>query len=444
MNQSPPPELAKKLNATHVYFYALGSMFGAGIYSIIGSLAGLLGNGLWLSFVLALLLAALTGVVYAFLGARFPNAGGTASIVERAWSNPTLSKFIGLSVAFSGITSMGAGLHLMSQTLLKTLSLNISPLWFAVVLLIFLTFFVYIGIETSLKVNLFCTLVETFGLVLIISLGLFHWHKAAPLDFSASFQASDLTTQSFILFQAITLTFYSFIGFEDVINMTQEVIQPQKNVIKGLLFAMGTAAVCYIALAITAISVLSAQQLAQSQTPLLDVAVSLFHHHPFAKPLYAFITFCAIFNTALLNYMMGTRMFYGMAKQRWLPPFLGHLHPRFLTPTYSVFFLFAIVFILLLIGNFKILAETTVLLLLLSFISMHFAYLKLKKPHQLPLPSWIAWAGAGSGVILLLSKLYQTLLSENSMIRFAVGLTCLCTISILIYSTFKKHLLNKR
>ena len=97
--------------------YAAGSMLGAGIYGLIGRVAGEMGSAIWLAFLLSLVAAGLTGLSYASLGSRYPHAGGAAYITQRAYRRRLLTHVAGLTVACSGFTSIAAGARVVGENL---------------------------------------------------------------------------------------------------------------------------------------------------------------------------------------------------------------------------------------------------------------------------------------------------------------------------------------
>ena len=72
--------LRRSIGLWQMTLYAAGSMLGAGIYGLIGRVAGEMGSAIWLAFLLSLVAAGLTGLSYASLGSRYPRAGGAAYI----------------------------------------------------------------------------------------------------------------------------------------------------------------------------------------------------------------------------------------------------------------------------------------------------------------------------------------------------------------------------
>jgi basic amino acid/polyamine antiporter, APA family len=182
-----------------------------------------------------------------------------------------------------------------------------------------------------------------------------------------------------LIMQGAVLTFYSFIGFEDILNVSEEVKNPSRNVPFGLIGAMLLATCIYMAVAITAVSVVPWQELAKSDAPLMEVARRAAPWFTGIKPVYAGITIFAIGNTALLNYLMGSRLLYGMSRQGLLPAVLATIHPKRHSPHIAVFVLFGIVSLLILSGGVKQLAESTVLLLLIVFTVVNISLFILKR-----------------------------------------------------------------
>ena len=121
------------------------------------------------------------------------------------------------------------------------------------------------------------------------------------------------------------LTFFSFIGFEDMLNVAEEVKNPQRNMPIGLIWRMVAATVIYMAVSITAVSVVPWRELARRPAPLVEVVRARRAVVPAAGSSPSSPSSRSR-NTALLNYMMGSRLLYGMARQGLLPAPLGRVH----------------------------------------------------------------------------------------------------------------------
>jgi amino acid transporter len=384
--QGPPkerkrPELHRSIGPVQLALYGLGSMLGAGIYGLIGQAAGQVGNAVWLAFIVALVAALLTALSYASLGSRYPRAAGAAYVTERAFGLPLLSFVVGLALVCSGLTSVATQSRVFAANLATLFHLESIPLWWlALGFLLLLAGIVFRGIRESMWVNVLCTLIEASGLILVVAVGLSYWGSVDLLEMppSAVDQAEWL-----ILMQGAVLTFFAFIGFEDTLNVAEEVRNPQRTIPLGLVLAMSMAAVLYIAIAVTAVSVVPWQELATAPGPITEVVRRA---APLIPPVvFTGITLFAVANTALVNYVTASRLIYGMAHQGLLPLRLGDVHDERRTPHFAILALFLIAVPLALIGTIAALAAATVLLLLLVFAVVNAALFVLKRrpgePH---------------------------------------------------------------
>jgi hypothetical protein len=279
--------------------YGLGSMLGAGIYGLIGKAAGQAGNAVWLAFVVALVAALLTALSYASLGSRHPRAAGAAYVTERAYGISLLSFMVGIALVCSGLTSIATQSQVFAANIAALFGLEGIPLsWLALGFLLILTGLVFRGIRESMWVNVLCTLVEAGGLVLVIVVGASYWgsvdYFATPADVGGDHAA-------LLIMQASILAFFAFIGFEDMINVAEETRDPERTVPLGLILAMAGAALLYIAVAVTAVSVVPWTELAEAPGPITAV---MERAAPSIPPVvFTAITLFAVANTALVNYV---------------------------------------------------------------------------------------------------------------------------------------------
>lgn len=378
--ESPPTGLQPALGKWQILFYGLGSMLGAGIYALVGRAAESLGNAIWLAFLAAMIAALLTGLSYACVGGRYPKAGGAAYVTQRALKKPAISYMVGIAVMMSGLTSMATGSQAIAENLEKVVGMVLPTKLVAILLVLLIGCVIFRGMKESMWANIVCTVVEASGLLFIIAVGVRFWggvnYLETPGDVGGGI-GSGITLA--LVLQGAVLMFFSFIGFEDILNVSEEVKNPKRDVPFGLIGAMILATLIYMAVAITAVSVLPWRELATSKTPLMEVAHRAAPWFGGIDRVYLGITIFAIGNTALLNYLMGSRLLYGMSKQGLLPTALGRLHSGRGTPHLAIIALFGIVSLLILSGGVKPLAEATVLLLLSVFTLVNISLIVLKR-----------------------------------------------------------------
>jgi APA family basic amino acid/polyamine antiporter len=97
-------ELKRTLGAAECIFFGVGSILGAGIYTLIGKVAGVAGNMVWLSFLIASVTALFTAFSYAELSASIPKAGAEYAYAKRALGKK-MGVFLGFVISINGIVS---------------------------------------------------------------------------------------------------------------------------------------------------------------------------------------------------------------------------------------------------------------------------------------------------------------------------------------------------
>ncbi len=248
--ETSEPSLRRSIGPFQLTLYGLGSMLGSGIYGLIGQAAGLAGNAVWLAFLVAMVAALLTALSYASLGSRYPRAGGAAYVTERAFGMPLLSFVVGLAVVASGLTSIATQSQVFAVNLASITGWAEMPAWaIAIGFLLILSGLVLRGIKEAMWFNVTCTLIEAAGLLLVIAVGIPYWGSVDLLE-TPGVPGNDVLIV--LVFQSAVLTFFAFIGFEDILNVAEECRDPQRTIPIALIAAMLIGASIYVAVAITA------------------------------------------------------------------------------------------------------------------------------------------------------------------------------------------------
>ena len=338
--------LLRTMGLFSLVVYGVGDMVGAGIYGTIGKAAGAMGNVVWLAFAVSMVAALLTGLSYASLASRYPRAAGAAYVTHRAFHWPFLSYLIGLSIAASGLTSMGAQANVFADNLLVVVG---GPRLLLIVIFLFVMTSINLwGIRQSMWTNILCTAVEVGGLLFIVAVGARFWgsvdYFAVAEIVNDQGQRVQQELSASLLMTGAVLTFYAFIGFEDMLNVAEEVKDPRRTMPWGIVLAQGIAALLYMGIAVTAVSVVDYRELAAANSPMNSIASRAAPWLP--GQTFVYITLFAVSNTMLINYIMGSRLLYGMARQGLLPAALGRVHPTRRTPHIAILVLLAIVVVL--------------------------------------------------------------------------------------------------
>ena len=399
-----PAQLKRGLSLWLLVFYGLGNILGAGIYVLVGKVAGSAGLFAPIAFFVASLVAAFTALTYAELVARYPLSAGEAVYVQKGLRLPALSVVVGLLIVLMGSVSAAT----IARGFIGYLDILIElPDAVAITLLVFVLGATAIwGIIESVTIAALVTLIELLGLGLVLAV-------AGDNLFTIPDRLPELLPpMDPVIWQGIMLgaflAFYAFVGFEDMVNVAEEVRNPVRNVPLAILLALGITTLLYAAVSLAAILTVAPEQLAASNAPLATV----YEQATGSKPVVlSIISIFAVVNGALIQIIMSSRILYGMSRQGWLPALFGRVWSKTQTPVASTIAAAATVLVLALWLPLVTLAKSTSFLVLIVFTLMNLSLLriKLRDPHPEGIrvvPRWIPAGGIIASLGLLLFQLY--------------------------------------
>jgi APA family basic amino acid/polyamine antiporter len=320
-NMSIMAKLNRVIGPVGLILYGVGVTLGAGIYALVGEMAGVAGVYTPVAFVLAGILAGLTALSYAELGSRFPESAGEAAYVGRAFNRRLLTAIAGYGVALSGATSAAVVLHGFAGYVGEISDI---PSWLSISgALILLVLIAIWGVKESIWVAGLITLIEAVGLLIIIAV-------AAP---EAVASPEPLIPTIAIpwsgLFAASVMAFFAFIGFEDIANMAEEVRRPHRTLPLAILVTLVVSSLFYVAVSWVAVRAMSPELLAQEGGPLAALYEQATGRS--GAPI-AYIALLAMVNGALVQVIMASRVLYGLSKRGLAPRIFGAIHAKRRTP----------------------------------------------------------------------------------------------------------------
>ncbi|MBU0635689.1 APC family permease [Candidatus Micrarchaeota archaeon] len=374
---NPEPQLKRSLGLFSTTLIGIGIILGAGIYALIGEGVAVAGANVWISFLAAAIVAGLTGLGYAELSSMYPKAGAEYNYVKNAFSKKwgflagwmiIVSGFIAIStvaLGFGGYFQAFTGFPLLAS---------------AMGIVILSAIVVWIGVKQSAWIGGFFTLIETAGLLFIIWLGISFFGTQPLIDFSIPITS---------VLAGGALVFFAFIGFEDIVRMSEETKKPRKTIPRAIILSIIISSVLYILVAIAAISIVGAESLADSSAPLADVAGVAQGQESFL--VLSIIALFSTGNTVLLFLLVVSRILYGMATEKSLPSFFGSINKRS-SPGHAVFATGFFALLFLLVGSIGFVANITAFLLFVVFIIVNLSVIRLRlqqpnleRPFKVPL-----------------------------------------------------------
>ncbi len=393
-------ELNRSMSLPIITFYGLGTIIGAGIYVLIGKVAAAAGLFLPLSFLIAGVLAIFTAMSYAELSSRFPKSAGAALYVQEAWSRQSISRIIGGLLVLTGIVSAAT----MANGFVGYLGqfIDLAEALSIILFVCFLSFVAAWGIKESAFLITFITLVEICGLFFVLYTG---QHAEPVMDWSSILSVPETAAWSGIALGSF-LAFYAFIGFEDMVNVVEEVQDPKRNLPIAMMLAIILATLLYCIVGIIAVRTVPVDLLADSKAPLADMVKNAGY-----SPLFiSVISLVAVINGALVQIIMASRVIYGMGKQGMIPQGLSYLHPKRKTPILATVLVSSIVLISALWFPLVTLAKITSFMMLVIFTCVNLALVVVKR--RTPAPEgvycfhiFVPLIGAALCVILLILQM---------------------------------------
>ncbi len=371
-------KLSRQITLPYLIFYGLGNIIGAGIYVLIGEIAGISGYYTPLSFLIASLAVLFTALSYSEMSSRYPLSAGEAVYVKEGLRNKkVLPLIVGFLLIFSGIVSSAAIMNGFYGYISPFVPLSEKET--LIVLSISLFIVSAWGIGKSVKLASLFTIIEVGGLLLVIITGFFYI-DFSQIEYKKFYPSFDFDIW-YPIFLGSFVAFYAFIGFEDMVNIAEEVKNPIKTMPKAILITIFISTILYLGISFISIAVLEPPLLAKSPSPLADVFNQILGKK---SNLLNIIAIFAIINGALVQIIMVSRIFYGLSKQGWLPAIFKKVNPYTKTPIFSTFLASFLIFIFAFFIKILTLAQLTSFAVLTVFILVNISLIKIKLQKKQP------------------------------------------------------------
>lgn len=395
-------KLIRRLSLPLLIFYGIGTILGAGIYVLVGKVAGEAGFYTPFSFLLASILAAFSAFSYAELAARFPRSAGEAVYIDEGFSIRRFSILVGLMIVAVGIISVATLAHGFAGYL--NVFFDFSEAWVVITLIIFIGGVCAWGIGQSVIIASAMTVVEIIGLLIILYVA-GDAFTLLPEKIPEMIPPMDGSIWAGI-FMGSFIAFYAYLGFEDIVNVAEEAVKPRINIPIAIIISLLVTTIFYILISVVAILVVSPEKLALSSAPLAMLYKVSTGQSPVVITV---ISLISVINGALIQVIMASRVLYGMSRKHWLPEKVGEINAVTHTPVIATAIITIFILFFALLFPLLSLAKITSFITLIIFMLINFALLKIKYSHRthdgFSVPLWVPLIG---GVSTLMFVLYLT------------------------------------
>ncbi|MDD3934268.1 MAG: APC family permease [Methanoculleus sp.] len=322
-------------------------------------------------------MAAFSALSYAELSSMYPRAGAEFEYVSNAFGR-RLAFVVGWLIIFSGI--LGAATVSLGFAGYFSDLVGLPVLPSAILIILLLAGILLYGIRETTRVAIALTLIEAGGIIMVILIGLPYLGRVDYLEMPQGVPG---------LLQASALVFFAYMGFEEMVKLSEETKNPERTIPLALMIALGVSILLYVLVSLAAVSVVGWEQLAASRAPFADVAAVALG--PMAFTLISVIALFATANTALLMMMASSRIIYGMASSFSLPPVLARVHPRRRTPWLAIVAVALASMAFLFAGEIDFVANVTNFTLFVTFIVINASVVALRyrapdvvRPFRIP------------------------------------------------------------
>jgi len=411
-------KLKRNITLFEATMYCLCVIVGAGIYVLIGVAAGEAGNVTWLAFLFAALIAGCTGLSYAELSSKLPYDAAEYTYSKEAFKSKKFAFGIGwfkliTAIIAAAAVSLGFGGYFSGL-------FGVSPLIGAILIVLMALFLNIYSVKSTLKISALFVGVTIFGLLLIIFTGLGHIGSIDYFDFTFGWNG---------LFTAAALTFFAFLGFEDVANLSEESKNPRKILPKAIMISIIVSTIIYTLVSLISISVVPWNELAVSSSPLTQVAKVTMGST--GSLLMSLIALFATGSTVFVLFFAYSRMIFGMAEKGSLPLVFLKISKKRRTPYTALICVGILTIFFILLRDLKFVASLTDFGALSVFmvVNLSLIVLRYKKPHihghfrvPLNIGRFPILPAIGAGFSLYMLTTLSLVVAILSLLIFAIGI----------------------
>ena len=406
-DKSDEASLKRSLSLPLITLYGLGTTVGAGIYVLVGEVAAEAGMFAPMSFMVASGIVALTAFSFAELSSRYPKSAGEAVYVNEGFGLPSLAVVIGFLVVFTGLVSSAAMANGFVGYFNELIAL---PRWLAIVLIVLVLGLVAaIGISQSVTLAAIITVIEVGGLLFVV------WVardalSALPARIPELIPPADGAVWGVIVAGSV-LAFFAFIGFEDMVNVAEEVKGVRRTLPIAIIITLGITTILYMLVTVLAVLAMPIDTLSGAEAPLALLYTQVTGLQP---TVISFIAVVAVLNGALIQVIMASRVLYGLSREGWLPVVISRVNPRTQTPVVATMLASMIVLVLALWLPLITLALTTSMTVLVVYGTVNLALWRIKRRDPSPagavtFPLWIPIVGFAANAIFIVFQVSRWL-----------------------------------
>jgi amino acid transporter len=292
-------------------------MIGAGIFALMGEAGAIAGSAVYLSFIVAGVVALASGYSMARLGARYPSAGGIVEYLAQAYGVGLVSGTLSILLYISALVALALVAKTFGSYALALLPVEGDARWVNGLADFVIIAFVLLNLEGAGSVANLEKAVVAVKVLVLAGFAAAGVYVAEPQALSPERYAG----ASQVLF-SLAVTFFAFEGFRVITNCAEDMPEPQKTLPRAMFAAIGTVLVIYVAVALAVFGNLNVQQVIEAK----DYALAEAARPVFGAAGFTIVAIAALVSTASsinANLYAVTNVTYQLAKEGELPTAFG-------------------------------------------------------------------------------------------------------------------------
>jgi amino acid transporter len=371
MQKTTGPSLKREIGAISLALNAINLTVGSGIFVLPAIVAANLGPSGFIAYIICGLLVVLIMLCYAEVGSKITTTGGSYAYVEAAFG--PLAGFLINTLFWIGFSSLADAAVINAMTDMLSIGFPFFTIMYVRIIFFALIFGLLAwinvrGVKEGARFAATATILKLAPLIILAMIGLFY---IIP---------SNLTITNFPGIKNIGATslvlFFAFSGTETALCVSGEIKNPQTNIPKGIFIGVAGVLIIYLLLQFVAQGVMGNQLSQYKDAPLVALATHLIG--PVGGTLILVTSVVSMFGLISGDILASPRIIFAASKDKLLPEFLGRVHPKFATPYCSIIFYAAVGFVFATTSDFKKLAELASSSVLLIYLGVVLATIKLR------------------------------------------------------------------
>ena len=357
--------LKKELGFFGVFSIAAGAMISSGLFVLPGLAFAKAGPAMILSYALAGVLMIPTLLANAELATAMPKSGGSYFVVERSLG-PAVGTIAGLanwlSIALKACFAM-IGIGALAEFFMPD-----SPEWTIRVVAVASCLFFLTMNTVSVKGTGRLQIIFVAALIGILIFYVVRGFPAVDVKRYVPFMPFSATS----VFTVAGMVFISFGGLTKVVDVSEEIHNPEKNLPLGMITAFLVVNILYVLVVFVTVGLLDAGELSMSLMPIaLGSKVSIGNWGVIVVAIAAFLAFATTANAGIMS---ASRTPMAMSRDGLLPEVLSRTSGKFSTPTFSLaatgIFMVAVMSTLSLVDLVKTASTMMILMFILMNVSV--------------------------------------------------------------------------